>query len=88
MAEQSLSNRWARAVTSQWRWVLLTWLAATVVMRLIAPAWNDIAYDGDFEYLPAEMNSVAGGRLLDDAFLASAVAARSCWCLDAMTRRW
>ena len=27
-----------------------------------------MAYDGDFEYLPTKMSSVAGGQLLDEAF--------------------
>jgi RND superfamily putative drug exporter len=39
-----------------------------VVLRLSAPSWNDVAYDGDFDYLPPNMSSVAGGRLLDRAF--------------------
>ncbi len=56
------------AVTSRWRWVLLAWLLLTIAIRLAAPSWNDVAYDGDFEYLPAEMSSVEGGRLLDEAF--------------------
>lgn len=40
----------------------------TILVRVFSPAWDEIAYDGDFEYLPAEMPSVAGGRLLDRAF--------------------
>lgn len=65
---QSVSHRWARIVTGRWGWVIFAWLVVTVVLRVSAPRWNDIAYDGDFEYLPAEMSSVAGGRLLDEAF--------------------
>ena len=38
------------------------------LIRSVAPVWNDVAYDGDFEYLPTKMSSVAGGRLLDEAF--------------------
>ncbi len=47
---------------------MAAWLLFAVVIRLAAPSWNDVAYDGDFEYLPATMSSVAGGRLLDEAF--------------------
>jgi RND superfamily putative drug exporter len=64
----SFSNRWANAVLARRWWVLAAWLIVAVVVRLAAPAWKDIAYDGDFEYLPANMSSVAGGRLLDRAF--------------------
>lgn len=64
----SVSNWWASGVISRWRWVLAGWLALTVCIRLAAPSWDDVAYDGDFEYLPPGMTSVAGGRLLDAAF--------------------
>ncbi len=65
---RSLSHRWARAVTRRWWLVLLIWVVVAIAVRLAAPPWNSVAYDGDFEYLPATMSSVAGGRLLDQAF--------------------
>lgn len=55
-------------VVSRWRSIVLAWLVVTILTRAFSPAWEEIAYDGDFEYLPAEMPSVAGGRLLDRAF--------------------
>lgn len=64
----SLSHRWSQFVTSQWRWILLAWIVVAIALRGLAPSWDSVAYDGDFEYLPAEMSSVAGGRLLDQAF--------------------
>ena len=66
--QRSLSQRWAHFVTRRWWWVLVFWVIVAIAIRHSAPPWNDIAYDGDFEYLPAEMSSVAGGRLLDQAF--------------------
>ncbi|TWU22091.1 Membrane transport protein mmpL8 [Novipirellula galeiformis] len=63
-----VSHRWAQFVTRRWGWVMLAWIVAAVVLRMAAPAWKDIAQDGDFEYLPPEMTSVAGGHLLDEAF--------------------
>jgi RND superfamily putative drug exporter len=67
-ASKTISDRWAAWVTTRWRWVMMGWLLLAIVLRLSAPAWNDVAYDGDFDYLPPEMSSVAGGRLLDAAF--------------------
>ena len=64
----SLSERWAATVLKRRVFILLGWLVATIAIRMLAPTWNEIAFDGDFEYLPAEMNSVAGGKLLDEAF--------------------
>lgn len=57
-----------RFVARFWIWIILAWIGAAVCSRLFAPSWDEIAYDGDFEYLPAEMPSVAGAALLDRAF--------------------
>ncbi|TWU58751.1 Membrane transport protein mmpL8 [Rubripirellula tenax] len=65
---RSLSRRWADSVTKHWWLILLAWLVTAILIRLIAPRWDTVAYDGDFEYLPPKMSSVAGGRLLDRAF--------------------
>jgi len=66
--QESLSHRWAKQVTRFWWVILLVWFLGTITIRAIAPTWNDVAYDGDFEYLPDTMSSVAGGQLLDEAF--------------------
>ena len=68
MSRRSLSHRWSHGVVRRWRWLLLFWIVLAVGIRWVAPGWNDVAYDGDFEYLPPRMSSVAGGRLLDRAF--------------------
>lgn len=52
----------------RWPWILVAWLVVAIGMVAIAPSWKVVAYDGDFEYLPAAMPSVAGGRMLDEAF--------------------
>ncbi len=62
------AHRLASLVIRYWYIVLAAWLLAIVVTRSVAPSWNAIAYDGDFEYLPADLPSVAGGHLLDKAF--------------------
>ena len=48
--------------------IVLGWIIAAVFAKSFAPNWKDIAYDGDFDYLPASMPSVAAERLLDKAF--------------------
>lgn len=57
-----------RFVARYWGWIIFAWLLAAIFARTLAPSWDEIAYDGDFEYLPSEMPSVAGGKLLDAAF--------------------
>ncbi len=55
-------------VVKHWRLVILLWLVAAVLARVAAPRWDDVAQDGDFAYLPAQMKSVVGERLLREAF--------------------
>ncbi|QEF96767.1 Putative membrane protein YdgH [Stieleria maiorica] len=62
------TERLARFVTERWRLMLALWITATVVLFATAPHWKDIAYDGDFEYLPERMTTVASARILDEAF--------------------
>lgn len=66
--ESPTTHRWARGVIRYWYLVLIAWFSILVLTRLLSPAWNAIAYDGDFEYLPANLPSVAGRALLDEAF--------------------
>ena len=65
---RSASRRWANAVVQHSGWIVIGWLVLAIGLRLLSPAWNDVALDGDFDYLPKEMDSVAGERLLDEAF--------------------
>lgn len=63
-----LTDRFAAFVTHRTRVVLLGWLAIALALFIAAPAWKEIAQDGDFEYLPEAMNTVAASRILDEAF--------------------
>lgn len=63
-----LSGIWVRWVIGHPILVVLAWVVLAITLRTAAPDWKSVALDGDFEYLPAEMTSVAGGRLLDEAF--------------------
>ena len=54
---------------SRYPWVvILFWIALTLVLRNMAPAWDEVTHDGDFAYLPDDCPSVIGQRLLAEAF--------------------
>ncbi len=55
-------------VARRWLLVILLWTGAVIGLRLVAPRWDDVTHDGDFAYLPARMPSVAGERLMAEAF--------------------
>jgi len=64
----NLGDKLARVVIRFRVAIVFGWIAAAVIAKTFAPSWKDIAYDGDFDYLPASMPSVAAERLLDEAF--------------------
>ncbi len=64
----TLGDRLARWVFRYRVPIVVLWIVAAVFAKLCSPDWKSIAYDGDFDYLPARMSSVAGDRLLDEAF--------------------
>ena len=57
-----------RIISRTW----MVWLAAWVLLwagtRAAAPRWNDVAQDGQFNFLPSDVPSRRGQRLLRDAF--------------------
>ncbi len=61
-------HRLGSFVTRHWVLVILGWLALAVGLKLAAPAWDDVTFDGDLAHLPTEMASIQGGLLLDRAF--------------------
>ncbi len=68
ISSRRIAESWAHGVGRFRLWIVVGWILVAVTARVLAPSWNDVAYDGDFDYLPATMSSVAGGKLLDDAF--------------------
>lgn len=48
--------------------VILGWLLLAVALRVVAPRWDDVTYDGDLAYLPSTQPSVQAQRLLEAAF--------------------
>ncbi len=55
-------------VSRWWLLILALWVSAMVGVRLGAPRWDEVTHDGDFAYLPSEMPSALGERLLTSAF--------------------
>lgn len=64
----SVTQRFARHVIARAHWIVLGWVVFAVLCKTFSPSWKQVALDGDFEYLPATQTSVAGGKLLDEAF--------------------
>lgn len=58
----------SRFISRWWLVVILAWVFLVVGIRSVAPNWDDITYDGDLAYLPKEMPSYVGEKLLADAF--------------------
>ena len=64
----SATQRFSRQVIARAHWIVLGWVVFAVLCKAFSPSWKHVALDGDFEYLPATQTSVAGGKLLDEAF--------------------
>ncbi len=63
-----MSARLGTAVSRRWGWVLLFWAILVAGIHWVAPRWDEVTHDGDFAYLPEQMTSVQGEKLLDAAF--------------------
>lgn len=63
-----LAERLASLTNRRWLGVLAAWLVLAGGLKLVAPSWDAIAKDGDLEYLPADVPSLRGERLLQEAF--------------------
>lgn len=61
-------NRLGEFVARHWLAIIVAWVALVPAVRWIAPAWDSVTNDGDLAYLPAEMTTVRGERLMQQAF--------------------
>lgn len=64
----TIYQRLANLVSRWWLPVILVWLGIAAGVRYAAPRWDDVTRDGDLAYLPDEMASVRGEKLLREAF--------------------
>jgi uncharacterized membrane protein YdfJ with MMPL/SSD domain len=64
----AMFSRLGFIVSRWWLIVLAFWVSAVVAVVVGAPRWEDVTHDGDFAYLPSEMPSSQGERLLASAF--------------------
>lgn len=58
----------SKLITRYWPLVIGGWIALAILLRTIAPAWNDVAADGDLDFLPPTVPSAVGQRELARAF--------------------
>ncbi len=58
----------SKLVTRSWPVVIAGWITLAVVLRILSPAWEDIAADGDLAFLPDTVPSVIGQKALVEAF--------------------
>lgn len=58
----------SKLITRYWPLVIGGWIALAMLLRTVAPAWNDIAADGDLAFLPPTVPSAVGQRELTRAF--------------------
>jgi len=61
-------ERLGRLISRRWGLTILAWAALWAGLHWLAPRWNDVTRDGDLAYLPEQMISVQGERLLKTAF--------------------
>ena len=52
-----------------YRWVVLAaWVAGSLLLKLFAPSWEQVAMDGDLRYLPTDTTTARAARLSAEAF--------------------
>ncbi len=55
-------------ISCHWRLVVLAWALLACVLHAVAPRWDQVTHDGDLAYLPENLPSTEGERLLAQAF--------------------
>ncbi|MEM9186649.1 MAG: MMPL family transporter [Planctomycetota bacterium] len=63
-----LANLLRRLVNKYWWALLIGWAALALGLKVLAPSWDEIALDGDLDYLPHDSLSREAARLKQQAF--------------------
>ncbi|GAB5406618.1 MAG: MMPL family transporter [Aureliella sp.] len=58
----------SRFVARRWYVVIAVWVIAAVCLKTLAPSWQEIAADGDLQFLPKTADNSVGLAELDVAF--------------------
>ena len=57
-----------KVVSRTWPLLLVGWIVALVGLKLAAPAWKDVAANGEFAFLPSTVPSRLGEKLFREAW--------------------
>lgn len=57
-----------KLVTRNWPILLIVWIGLLIGLKFVAPAWNEVAVEGQFTFLPSDAQSRRAEDLLDQAF--------------------
>ena len=55
-------------VVRLWPLLLVAWISILILVRVIAPEWDSVVTDGEFDFLPQDSPSLRGERLFKRAF--------------------
>ena len=63
-----MSKRFGDLIANYWWAIILAWVFGVAFVWAVTPEWDSVTHDGDIAYLPSDLDSVAGTRLLEQAF--------------------
>ncbi|MBI3839497.1 MAG: MMPL family transporter, partial [Planctomycetia bacterium] len=55
-------------ISRHWGPIVLAWVTLAFALHALAPRWDQVTHDGDLAYLPENLPSTEGERLLAQAF--------------------
>lgn len=61
-------HRFGRLIATYWWAVIVGWCVLLLVIRGIAPPWDEVTRDGDLAYLPQDRPSLRAEEILEEAF--------------------
>ena len=61
-------KRLGEFVSQHWVMIVIAWMAILPAIGWFAPAWDSVTNDGDLAYLPEQMTTTRGERLMAQAF--------------------